>query len=162
MQNTTETPSQKYLETLKLYYEEEIEGEAYFEGIADSLSDPDQKAKMMKLAAVEDYAAKAVFPLIEKYSITPRTREDLRASGFQQARGASSDWADLIAEMQKTFPGYVDDFLGLEALAPAEDLPLLKILTAHEVAAIDFLNAEAKAVANSDACMDHYLKTGTA
>ena len=156
------TASQKYLDTLKLYYEEEIEGEAYFYGIADRLEDPDQKEKMRVMAQVETYAAAAVAPLLEKYSLTPRSAEELHASGRKQAEGSSTDWGELIAGMQKTFPGYIDDFEGLEAMAPPEDLPALKVLTAHEVAAIDFLELEAANAPDSAAPMHHYLATGTA
>jgi len=57
-------PSAKYLETLQLYYEEEIEGEAYFAALAERLTDPEQRAKMQMMADVETYAAAAVHPLL--------------------------------------------------------------------------------------------------
>ena len=38
-----ETPSPEYLKTLTLYYEEEVEGEAYFDRIAERLHEPEQK-----------------------------------------------------------------------------------------------------------------------
>jgi len=37
---------------------------------------------------------------------------------------------------------YLDDFAGLENLAPAEDLPALILLTGHEVAVIEFAEME--------------------
>ena len=155
-------PSDKYLETLKLYYEEEVEGEAFFTGVADRLADPDQKAKMYLMAKVENYAAAAVFPLLQKYDLTPRSRSELTTSGQHQARSASDDWSLLIDGMRKTFPGYIDDFKGLENMAPEHDLPRLKILTAHEIAAIAFLEAEAANHPDSGAAMRRYLRTGTA
>ena len=60
---------QTYLDTLLRYYEEEIEGEAYFAAIAERLEDPEQKRKMQMLADVETYAAAAVQPLLEKYAL---------------------------------------------------------------------------------------------
>jgi len=159
---TAQAPTQKYLDTLQLYYEEEVEGEAYFDEIADRLQNPDHKQKMHLMAQVENYAAASVLPLLEKHGLTPRDSDVLIASGKSQGQSSTTDWPELIAGMRKIFPGYIDDFARLEAMAPAEDLPLLKILTAHEVAAIDFLELEAKADPASADPMRHYLKTGTA
>ena len=61
--------SQKYLDTLKLYYEEEVEGEAYFAALAERLTDPDEKRKMQMMADVETFAAAAVKPLLDKYRL---------------------------------------------------------------------------------------------
>lgn len=159
---SAEKPHKKYLETLKLYYEEEVEGEAYFSGVASRLHDPDQCAKMHLLAAVENYAAAAVLPLLQKYEITPRPTAELVASGTKQAQLVTKDWGELVNEMRESFPGYIDDFKRLEAMAPSSDLPRLKILTAHEVAAIAFLEAEANGDPDSGAPMRWYLRTGTA
>ncbi len=154
--------SAEYLETLQLYYEEEIEGQAYFAALADRLDVPDQQEKMRMMADVERFAAAAVQPLLRKYGIVPRDAEGLNQSGRAQAETARNDWDGLIADMRRTFPGYVDDFERLEAMAPASDLPMLKVLTAHEVAAIDFLEREAAAHPQSADPMHLYLKTGTA
>ncbi len=155
-------PSAKYLETLQLYYEEEIEGEAYFAALADRLEAPEQKKKMRLMAEVESFAAAAVQPLLQKYGIVPRGTEDLHRTGREQANEVKENWDGLIAEMRQSFPGYIDDFERLEAMAPASDLPALKVLTAHEVAAIAFLEREAAADPQSADPMQHYLKTGTA
>jgi dimethylamine/trimethylamine dehydrogenase len=60
--------------------------------------------------------------------------------------------------MARTFPGYVGDFLRLEAMAPCEDLPRLKLLTAHEVAAIAFLDLELLGAQGSVAPLSAYLE----
>ncbi|MEL6236952.1 MAG: FAD-dependent oxidoreductase, partial [Pseudomonadota bacterium] len=46
-----------YLSTLLRYWEEEVEGEAYFRALADQLSDRQQKEKMTLLAEVERHTA---------------------------------------------------------------------------------------------------------
>ena len=92
----------------------------------------------------------------------PKPATDLHALGKLQAAGEPTDWSKLIGGMQKIFPAYIDDFEGLEAIAPKEDLPELKILSAHEVAAIAFLNREANGDPDSTGPMWHYLETGTA
>ncbi|MEI4263823.1 oxidoreductase [Roseovarius sp. D0-M9] len=154
--------SREYLETLKLYYEEEIEGEAYFAAIAERLEVPEHRDKMRLMADVETYAAAAVHPLLLKHGLVPRDAEGLHRTGRAQAENASGDWDSLIAEMRESFPAFMDDFARLEAMAPAEDLPALKVLTAHETAAIDFLEREAAGDPQSAAPMQRYLETGSA
>ena len=152
----------KYLETLKLYYEEEIEGEAYFFRLAERLDDPDHSAKMRLLGDVETYAAAAVKPLLDKHGLLPRPRAELTASGRTQADEKPADWLALLEDMRRTFPAYIDDFEALEAMAPVEDAVPLKTLTAHEIAAIAFLEREAKGDQNSTDPLLHYLRTGAA
>ena len=60
-------PSQKYLDTLQLYYEEEVEGEAYFDEAAKAFDDPLVREKLILLAECERHAAEAVEPLVHKY-----------------------------------------------------------------------------------------------
>ncbi|MEM9912561.1 MAG: hypothetical protein AAF922_17475 [Pseudomonadota bacterium] len=148
-----------YHETLVLYYEEEVEGEAYFLEWAKAFEDPDHRAKMVLMGEVERHAAAAVLPLLEKYGLTPRPKADLVESGVTSAREASSDWDSAIDGMIKTFPGYIDDFERLEAMAPPEDRALLNFLTEHEVAAIKFLELEKSDPANSAAPLQDYLAT---
>ncbi|MFK7836511.1 MAG: FAD-dependent oxidoreductase [Sulfitobacter sp.] len=155
-------PSEKYLETLLLYYEEEIEGEAYFAGVAEKLSLPEQRDVFAMLAQVETYTAAAMRPLIEKYGLTPRSVDELHASGKAQAAKECDDWQALMDEMRETYPSYIDAFEKLEAMAPTEDLPGLKIATAHEIAAVDFLDREAANDPDYTAPLRHFLKTGTA
>ena len=159
---TADQPTRQYLDTLLRYYEEEIEGEAYFNGIADRLGGPDHQAKMRLMARVETYAAATVYPLISKYGLAPKPVADLHVSGKAQAAKETTDWSELIDKMRKIFPGYIDDFERLEAMAPKEDLRELTILTAHEWAAIAFLEREASGDPDSDRPMRHYLETGTA
>jgi dimethylamine/trimethylamine dehydrogenase len=154
--------SQKYLDTLTLYYEEEVEGEAYFAALAERLSDAEERRKMQMMADVETYAAAAVRPLLDKYGLTPRSAADLKAQGRASAARAEGDFAGFMAAWRKSFPAYMDDFHGLEAMAPPEDLPALKVLTNHEIAAIDFLEREAKGDPSSTIAMERYLETGQA
>jgi dimethylamine/trimethylamine dehydrogenase len=154
----TTSPTQVYLDTLLLYYEEEIEGEAYFQTLADMAGNPDHHNKLQLLAKVEHHAANVTLPLIRKYALTPRSDATLFQSGQDQAHTAFKPWGDLLANMARTFPGYVDDFLRLEAMAPCEDLPRLKLLTAHEVAAIAFLDLELLGAQGSVAPLSAYLE----
>ncbi|MCC5974906.1 MAG: FAD-dependent oxidoreductase [Rubellimicrobium sp.] len=150
-------PDPAYLETLTRYYEEEVEGEAWFEALAELMPLPRQREKMLLLAAVERATYEAVDPLIARYGLTPAPREALFASGRAAAGEGPQDWDGLITRMRETFPGYVDSFLKLERMAPPGDLPPLKRMTAHEVAAIDFLTLEAEGAEDSTAPLLRFL-----
>jgi len=133
----------KYLETLLQYYEEEIAGEAWYRGLAERLFDPGQKTAMLLLAAVERHTAALIRPLIAKYGLTPRSDQELEALGRDDAEAGPQDWDGMIADMRRTFPAYLPMFRALEAAAPSEDRRRLALLTAHEEAAIAFLEATA-------------------
>jgi hypothetical protein len=147
----------RYLDTLLLYYEEEIAGEAYFRAMAAKFTVSDQRDKMILLAEVEAHAAKGVAPLLEKYALVPRNVEELRRLGQGEAEADTNSYAESLVQMQQTYPGYVDDFLALEALGPAEDRERLAFLTGHEYAALEFLALEARGVADSVAPLRAYL-----
>jgi len=147
-----------YLDTLCLYYEEEVEGEAYFAELADMASDPHQKACLILLAEVERHAADAVRPLIDKYRLNPRPSSDLIADGQDDARSSAPDWPDLLDAMHNTYDGYLDDFRRLEALGPQEDQFRLAFLTEHEVVVIAFLQRERANAPDSTAPLVSYLR----
>jgi dimethylamine/trimethylamine dehydrogenase len=109
------------------------------------------------MAAVENQAANVTLPLIRKHGLTPRGDADLLRSGREMARKAAKPWGELLAEFARDFPGYVKDFQRLETMAPPEDLPRLKLLTEHEIAAVAFLNLEISGEKNSVAPMVNYL-----
>ncbi len=135
-------PTQQYLDTLLLYYEEEIMGEAYFRALSKRFSEPDRVFKMELMAQVERHAANSVLPLVQKYKLTPRTDAELHAIELDGIEDVTSDWTALIAEMQRSFPDYIPEFHALEAMGPEADMPRLQFFTDHEVAAIEFLDLE--------------------
>lgn len=147
----------RYHETLLLYYEEEIEGEAYFDALSKVFSDPDQSEKLNLLAQVEGHAARAVAPLIAKYGLTPRSTDRLTTMGQGEAQDTRADWAALLDDMRMTYPGYVEDFRALEDMAPAEDRRKLEFLTLHETAALEFLALEATQPRESAGPLRRYL-----
>ena len=151
-----------YLEMLQRFYEEEIEGAAYFDALAERFNETDQRRKLHLMAQVERYAANAIAPLLTKYDLRACEEATLHASGRKQARDTVGDWPTLISEMRNTFPDYMPDFLAIEGLAPYRDLPYLKVLTAHEIATIAFLQAEAKGDPDSDVPLIEYLRTHAA
>ncbi|MEL7282051.1 MAG: hypothetical protein AAFY35_00635 [Pseudomonadota bacterium] len=152
-------PSQAYLDTLLQYYEEEVEGEAYFAEAAKAYDDSLVREKLELLADCERHAAEAVEPLIHKYGLTPKSAAALQESGRKDAQNTAVDWAQMVAGMNATYPGYLDDFKGLERLGPPDDQQRLNFLTEHEVAALEFLRLEAIDPQRSVAPLKTYLAT---
>ncbi|MEX0281202.1 MAG: hypothetical protein AB3N13_08445 [Arenibacterium sp.] len=148
-----------YLETLKLYYEEEIEGEAYFARLSERFDNPDHTHKLRLLAEVERHAAEAVAPLIARHALTPRPSDELIESGKADAEATALDWPALIAGMQESYKGYLAAFEALEDMGPEEDRARLSFLTEHEVAAIKFLDQEVVDPGISAAPLEVYLAT---
>ncbi len=135
-------PTQARLDTQLRYCEEEIEGEAYIAALADLAEQPDHRDKLNSKARVERHAASIALPLVRKHTPTPGSAAILPRTGQDQARVVAKSSSDLLAEMAQRCSGYVDDFLRLDAMAAPGDLQGLKLLTAHETAAIAFLDLE--------------------
>lgn len=148
-----------YLETLLQYYEEEIAGEAYFRALAERLPEPAQKQAMELLGDVEAHCAAIVAPLIKRYGLTPQDAATLVESGRADAARGPQDWAGLTAFMRAIFPGYIAEFLRLEAKAPPADRPVLRRMTEHELVAVAFLEAEKIGAEDSTAPLRRYLDT---
>ena len=145
----------KYLKTLLSYYEEEIEGEAYFYGLVDHF---EEQEKLTVLARVERHAASSVVPLLEKYDLVPRDESELKTRGESYVgRHASFDWLEFMTYIVKRYPDYLEDFTALKRMAPEGDLHALNILMDHEVAAIEFAKRELAGDPDSLAPLYDYL-----
>jgi dimethylamine/trimethylamine dehydrogenase len=152
-----------YLETLLQYYEEEVMGEAYFYGLADHIGGAVEREKLALLAEVERRAADMVRPLLKKHGLVARDESVLKALGEADVeRHRHYSWMELMAYMAGRYPAYLDEFEALERLAPEDDRPALKLLTDHEVVAIDFANKEIAGDPDSLASIREYLDPCTA
>ncbi len=90
--------------------------------------------------------------------MTPRGDAELEREGRDHvARHQDLTWTEMVTYMAERYPGYIDDFEGLEAMAPQEDLPALKVLTEHEHAAIAFANKELAGAADSANALHRYI-----
>ncbi len=148
-----------YRKTLLLYYEEEVMGEVYFSELAKHFEEEGAAEKLKLLAAVEGHAAKVVKPLLERHGLVPREDKELKALGASHVSAHRDlSWKDFVTYMVERYPAYIDDFEGLESLAPEEDLPRLKFLTEHEHAAIDFANRELEGQPDSIAPLVAYME----
>lgn len=151
-----ETVDAKYLETLQAYYEEEVSGEAWFRALAEFF-EGQRRNQMLLLADIERHTAEIVRPLIDAYGIQTKSADALRDEGRRYAREGAQDWDGLLDEMRKDFPQYIQDFEALEAMAPEADRAILKRMTEHEVAAIEFLKREAAGDTDSTAPLAAFL-----
>jgi len=148
-------PTRRYLQTLLTYYEEEVSGEAYFVGLAEHFTEHET---LMLLAKVERHAAQSVLPLLDKYALSPRGESILKAEGEEAIQQHQNmGWLQFMAHIVQRYPDYLDEFLALQAMAPREDLLALKILTDHEVAAIDFARREIAGDPDSLDSLNQYL-----
>ena len=149
----------RYRETLLDYYEEEIMGEAYFHALAEHFDGEGERGKLRLLGQVERRAAEVVQPLLHKHGLIPRDEPVLKALGEADvAAHQDYGWHELMAYMVARYPRYLDDFAALERLAPEADLPALKLLTRHEVAAIEFAGRELAGDVDSTAPLHRYLE----
>ncbi len=154
-------PTKNYLKTLLKYFEEEVMGEAYFLGLSKHFDGPGESEKLVMLAEVERKAAEAVRPLLEKHGLKPRDDSVLHSLGEADAEHhLNHGWGELMTHMSVHYPRYIDDFEGLERMAPEDDRPILKILTYHEVATIDFANREIVGDPDSLEPIRQYLESG--
>lgn len=149
----------EYLPTLKLYYEEEIMGEAYFTGLARYFHKPQQQEKLMLLSSIERCVADAVRPLLDRHGVTPRSDNELHAIGLEEVyRYKNAEWHDFVENILQTFPGYMDEFAALEAIAPKEDISLLEPFTSHEVAGIEFAKKDMLGDPESTQILKDYIR----
>ena len=133
-------------------------GEAYFYGLADHIGGAVEREKFALLAEVERRAADVVRPLIEKHGLIPRHESVLKALGEAHVeRHRHYSWMEMMAYMVARYPAYLDEFEALERLAPKDDIPALKLLTHHEVLAIDFAKKEIALDPDSTASLREYL-----
>ncbi len=157
------TASAVYLKTLLEYYEEEVMGVAYFHGLAEHIGGAAERGKLVLLAEVERRAAEVVRPLLDRHGLVPRDESVLKALGAAHVeRHRRYSWTEFVAYMAARYPAYLDEFEALERLAPEDDLPALKVLTDHEVVAIEFANKEIAGDPDSLAPLREYLDRPTA
>jgi dimethylamine/trimethylamine dehydrogenase len=133
----------EYQATLQLFYEEEVIGEAFFAGLANRFPELRAHRAMRLLSAMERCVVDFVRPLLDKYDLRPRGDAELHGMGSLEAEHrATSTWHDYVTSIATSFPVFLEEFAALRRVAPAADLPLLKIFDDHEIAAIEFAKRE--------------------
>ncbi len=147
-----------YEETLVAYFEEEIEGEAYFHALAEHFDEPGAAEKLHLMAEVERCAANTMLPLLARHGLKTCDEGMLREHARTRVgRDSERTWAGFVEHVADFYPTYIDDFEALEAMAPQQDLNLLERLTLHEHVTIDFAKLERDGVEDSSKPMRDYV-----
>lgn len=151
-----------YRDALRLAYEEEIAGEAYFRRLAERYDGRAAKALTL-LAAVEAATAAALAPVVGRRGVSTASPDALAAQGVADADAmAAMAWPALAAWMAETFPKFIAEFEAIEALGPPEDAAALRIATDHERAAVAFAAREAAGDPDSFAPLHAFLAQAAA
>lgn len=147
-----------YRTALILSYDEEISGEAYFERLATFFAGRSSQALLL-LARIERVTAAAIRPLLDRHGFVATDHSRLRADGLAEAnRKSGVSWQELVEGMAVDFPAFVEEFEQVERLAPASDRELIRVLTDHEVAGIEFARREVTADPRSLDPLKDFLK----
>jgi dimethylamine/trimethylamine dehydrogenase len=147
-----------YEETLVWYFEEEIEGEAYFHALAEYFDEPGAAEKLHVMAEVERCAADTMRPLLKRHNLETRDEDALRAGAVTRiGKDAKRTWPEFVDHVVDYFPIYVPMFEALENMAPPEDHAALERLTDHEHVTIDFAKREQAGDSDSARPMLDYI-----
>ena len=133
-----------FAEGLRVSFEEEISGEAFFTELAEYQS-PANRRILLIFADMERITYTAIRHLLSKHRIDVSDDMELRRNGISEAKKISrSEWASIVASMIEDYPQYIEEFRSLRVLAPAADRDAVDILIEHEQAMLDFaiLNAQ--------------------
>lgn len=147
-----------YEETLVAYFEEEVEGEAYFHALAEYFDEPGAAEKLHLMAEVERCAADTMRPLLARHALATRNEDALRADAVTKiAKDAQRTWEGFVAHVVDFYPVFIPMFESLEAMAPEEDRTALERLTLHEHVTIDFAKLERAGAPDSAKPMLDYV-----
>ncbi len=150
--------TRSYEETLVAYFEEEIEGEAYFKALAAHFSEPGAAEKLVLMGEVERCSANVMRPLLAKYGLKTRDETMLREKAVTTiGRDSGRSWSEFVDHVAGYYPVYIDTFEALERMAPAEDRAALERLTEHEHVTIAFAERERAGIADSAKPMRDYV-----
>ena len=132
-----------YVDYLESCYQGEIFGEAFMAAMAAERNDAAEVRKLRTLEQLEhetkELLARALRDAGRAADAHPDQVEQGRAIGGQLGR---SDWKELMAAMRPELVRFVGEYREAEALAPAGQEGLVRHITAHEQALLDFVDAE--------------------
>ena len=129
---------ESFAEGLRVSYEEEVSGEAFFAELAEHQT-PANRHILLIFADMEQITSTSIKYLLKKHNIDVSSETELRRDGIAEARKvSSSDWAFLVASMIEDYPSYIEEFRSLKRLAPVADRNAINVLIEHEQAMLDF------------------------
>jgi hypothetical protein len=131
----------------KTYLEERFQGEVYGEALFRTMArlcgDSARTRKLRVLEQLERETKELLLPALrEAGGSGQESAERISEGEMLGAALAKAPWAELMRGFRKELQRFVADFERSEALAPAGREALLRHVTAHERALLDFANVE--------------------
>ncbi len=134
-------------------YQGEIIGEVLANRMLAFFDDPGQRYKMAVVLQLETETKARLRPVIMELGLDPTELEESRRAGHEFAEGlAGLDWTDAMAQLQAGVKPFVDRYIAVEALAPAEYRELAHSMVVHEQSIYRF--AELEATGNTSTSLD--------
>ena len=132
-----------YAAYVEARYQGEVFGEAVFEAMAKAREDAGEARKLRVLAQLERETKEALLPAVEETgrSTVPDTEQIEKGRRIGEQMG-QAPWRDFVAGMRPELVKLVAEFGASESLADGERRELLRHVTAHEQALLDFADLE--------------------
>jgi hypothetical protein len=135
--------SEAYADYVEARYQGEVFGEAVFGAMADACVDPGNSRKLRALEQLERETKELLEPEVAALgrAIEPDA-EKLEQGRTVGAAMGQAPWSDILGGMRGELVNFIDDFRRSESLAPPGKEALLRQVTAHEQALLDFVDLE--------------------
>ncbi|MGH9365514.1 MAG: hypothetical protein ACRD1B_09675 [Thermoanaerobaculia bacterium] len=120
-------------------FQGEVYGEALFRTMAKLAEDPERGRKLRVLEQLERETKELLLPALrEAGGSGDENPERINEGETLGASLAKAPWTDLLHGFERELRRFVEDFERAEALAPPGQEALLRHVTAHERALLDF------------------------
>jgi hypothetical protein len=124
-------------------FQGEVYGEALFRTMADLCKVPARARKLRVLQQLERETKELLLPEVREVGHTGEERAERISEGEALgAQLANAPWQDLMRGFQEELERFVHDFERAEVLAPPGKGGLLRHVTAHERALLEFATRE--------------------
>jgi hypothetical protein len=132
-----------YKTYLEQRFQGEVFGEALFRTMANLCDDPARAQKFRVLEQLERETKEFLLPALREAGHSgEENSERINQGETLGAALANVPWPDLMRGFQEEFRRFSDEFESAEALAPAGKGSVLRHVTTHERALLDFATRE--------------------
>ena len=137
-------------------YQGEVIGEGFTNRLLAFYDDPLQRYKVAVMLQLETETKARLRPVIMRLGLDPTELEESRRVGHAFAeRLAGLDWTEAMAQLRDGVKPYVDRYLEVETMAPAEYREIAHSMVVHEQAFYRF--AELEAAGNTTNSLDDII-----
>jgi len=139
----------------QIYLEERFQGEVYgealFRTMANLARDPERAKKFRVLEQLERQTKELLLPALREGGGSGAENPERVLEGEKLGASlANAPWTDLMRGFEKELRRFVQEFKRAEALAPTGQEGLLRYVTAHEQALLDFAIRELETSSTGD------------